>query len=218
MKIGVFDSGIGGQSVANALRKDFPSADILSIDDRAHMPYGVRSVADITSLTDAAIQPLLQAHCDGIVLACNTATAAAIEALREKYPLTPFIGLEPMLKPASVMTKSGVIAVCATPATLGSDRYATLKKDFASGLKVIEPDCSEWAYLIENGELETKKITKIINDVCAEGADVIVLACTHYHWIKEEILTSANGRAAVIDPTDAISKRVREVLAVRPSA
>lgn len=211
-KIGVFDSGIGGKSIANTLRNDYPHAQIIYVDDRNNIPYGERELNEIADLTDKAIQPLLDAKCDAIVLACNTATAAAIDTLRVKYPTIPFIGLEPMVKPASSLTKSGVIAICATPFTLHSERYRKLKDTYAAEITVLEPDCSEWAYLIEHNQLEIQKIAETIDKACAAGADVIVLACTHYHWIKEKILELSTGRAIVIDPSDAISRRVREVL------
>jgi len=212
MKIGVFDSGIGGKSIANKLQADYPTAEIIYVDDRKHVPYGSRTLEDITSLTDKAIQPLLEKQCDVIVLACNTATAAAIDILRDRYPSTPFIGLEPMVKTARNLTKSGVVAICATPFTLDSDRYVKLKNKYAMDIMVLEPDCSDWAQLIERNQIDSHKITAIINEVCDAGADVIVLACTHYHWIKEQIIQAANGRAIVIDPSDAISRRVKEVL------
>lgn len=212
MKIGVFDSGIGGKSIADKLQIDYPDAKIIYVNDQKHVPYGSRTLDDIIQLTDNAIQPLLDAQCDVIVLACNTATAAAIETLRKKYPTMPFIGLEPMVKPASTLTKSGIIAVCATPFTLGSERYLKLKETYASNTTVLEPDCSQWAYLIENNQMDIQRVAEIVNEVCDAGADVIVLACTHYHWIKEEITTVANGRAVVIDPSEAISRRVKDVL------
>ena len=212
MLIGVFDSGIGGKAVAAILQRDFPTSEILYVNDEVHVPYGARSQADIAFLTDAAIQPLLKKRCDVIVLACNTATAAAIETLRARYPDTPFIGLEPMVRPAAVITKSKVIAVCATPFTIKSKRYLSLKQKFAADITVLEPDCSEWATMIENDTADIQEIADTINQVCIQGADVIVLACTHYHWIKDEILKVVDGRAEVIDPSDAISKRVSELL------
>jgi glutamate racemase len=212
MKIGVFDSGIGGKSIADKLKIDFPDEEILYVNDSVHVPYGNRTFEDITRLTDAAIQPLLEAECNVIVIACNTATASAIEYLRAKYPTVSFVGLEPMIKPAASLTKSKIITVCATPSTLASDRYSNLKEEFASGLTVIEPDCSKWATMIEDNDIDEETITATIDDVCRSGADVIVLACTHYHWIKEEILSVAGNRAIVIDPSDSISDRVRTIL------
>lgn len=212
MKIGVFDSGIGGKTIADRLQHDYPNAEIMYVDDREHVPYGNRSQAEIIQLTNTAIQPLIKTRCDVIVLACNTATAAAIEVLRNMYPTQLFIGLDPMLKPASLLTKIGVIAVCATPFTLGSQRYNELKKKYASNITVLEPDCSDWAYMIEHNKIDDVKIAEVVDQACDAGADVIVLACTHYHWIKDKILKIADGRAIVIDPSEAISKRVGRLL------
>lgn len=215
MIIGVFDSGIGGEAIAHSLTQAFPDATVHTVNDRAHLPYGLRPAQEVISLTDVAIQPLLAAHCDVIVIACNTATAAAIETLRERYPDQPFIGLEPMVKPAAQLTENGVIAVCATPTTLASGRYLQLKQRFASDITVIEPDCSTWASMIEADALNEDHIASTIEAVCRQQADVIVLACTHYHWIREHIEKTAAGRATVIDPSDAIVRRVRQLLESR---
>lgn len=212
MKIGVFDSGIGGKSIALTLERDYPDHEVLYVHDAEHVPYGGRSLDDIISLTDAAIQPLLAAKCDLIVLACNTATAAAIEVLRAQYPHISFVGLEPMVKPAAKMTKTGVIAVCATPATLRSQRYQALKETYTKDVRVFEPDCSSWAYMIEHDELDEASIRGVVDGVLQEGADVIVLACTHYHWIKDEIVALASPKVRVIDPSEAISRRVGVLL------
>lgn len=212
MKIGVFDSGIGGKAIADRLKSDYPNEEVLYVNDYKNVPYGTRPQDEVVSLTDSAIQPLLRENCDVIVLACNTATAAAIEILRSRYASTPFIGLEPMLKPAVAETKAGIIAICATPSTLSSDRYKALKQEYAVSTTILEPDCSDWAYMIENNTIASRKVEKVIEDVCSAGADVIVLACTHYHWIKDEIVAIANGRAIVVDPSDAVSERVKAVL------
>lgn len=215
MKLGIFDSGIGGEAVARSLRQAFPTAELLLVNDKAHLPYGNRTPEDIIQLTDTAIQPLLNAKCDVIVLACNSATAAAIETLRDRYQAQPFIGLEPMIKPACAQTTSGVIAVCATPATLGSDRYVRLKERYAGDIQVLEPDCSSWARMIEDNELNESHIEQTIETACVSGADVIVLACTHYHWIREVIEKTAASRATVIDPSDAIVRQVTALLESR---
>jgi glutamate racemase len=212
MKIGVFDSGIGGKAVANSLQSAFPTATIITAHDHEHVPYGLRSIAEVIRLTDTAIQPLLSAKCDVIVIACNTATAAAIETLRDTYPQQFFVGLEPMVKPAAAMTHTKTICICATPATLRSERYLGLKKTYAANITVIEPDCSLWASLIENNTLNEAVIEATIDDACKQGADVIVLACTHYHWIRKSIETFVAGRAVVIDPSEAIVRRVSALL------
>lgn len=212
MKLGVFDSGIGGEAVAESLKKEFPAAQIITVNDRKNVPYGDKSPSEVIDLTMTAIQPLLDADCDIIIIACNTATTIAIEHLRIIFPNQKFIGLEPMVKPAAHLTKSHTIAVCATPATLTSQRYANLVKKYALHLDIIEPDCSQWAYWIENNSINRQHIESTINEVCARGADVIVLACTHYHWIKELIADIADGRATVIEPSEAIARRVRQLL------
>lgn len=212
MKFGIFDSGIGGEAVAAVLQQTFPKADIIVVNDKKNVPYGTKSVHEIIRLTTAAIQPLITAECDVIVIACNTGTAVAIEQLRTIYPGQKFIGIEPMIKTAADMTRSGIIAVCATPATLSSKRYDELKNKYASALTIIEPDCSNWARLIENNQLNRNHIESIIHDVCKQGADVIVLGCTHYHWIKENIAEVAGGHATVIEPSDAIGRRVTQLL------
>lgn len=211
MKLGIFDSGIGGEAVAASLQKAFPDATLQIVNDRKNVPYGSKTPEQIVDLTNAAIQPLLASGCDIIILACNTATAAAIEILRERYPLQPFIGLEPMVKPAASLTKTGIIAVCATPSTLRSQRYQNLIEKYGKGIKFIEPDCSQWAYMIETNHVDRSVIARIIEQCCEQGADVIVLACTHYHWIKELINEIADGRATILEPSEAIARRVKAI-------
>ena len=218
MKLGVFDSGIGGEAVAEALRKTFPRALVVTVNDRANVPYGNKPPERVIELTEAALRPLLEGGCDAIVIACNTATAVAIDELRRKHPAQKFIGIEPMIKTAAALTKTRVVAVCATAATLASARYARLARDFGGGLEIIEPDCGEWAFLIENDLINRARIQKTIDGVCERGADVIVLGCTHYHWIKELIAEVARGRARVIEPSEAIGRRVQSLLAVEPPA
>jgi glutamate racemase len=212
MKLGVFDSGIGGEAVAAALRITFPEADIITVNDRNHLPYGDKTPQEVIYLTNMAIQPLLGVECDVIILACNTATALAIETLRSRYPQQKFIGIEPMIKTAAALTKTQKIAVCATPATLASQRYRELIEKYGSDLKIIEPDCTTWASMIENNEINHQIIEQIITNVCDQGADIIVLGCTHYHWIKEDIVALTKNRATVIEPSEAIGRRVQELV------
>lgn len=213
MKLGIFDSGIGGEAVAEALRQTFPSAQIDTINDRKNVPYGDKTPEEVIRLTAVAIQPFLDGSYDVIMLACNTATALAIESLRANYPAQKFIGIEPMIKSAAKLTSTHTIAVCATPGTLASERYLKLVKKYGAHLDIIEPDCSQWAYWIENNQLNRSHVEETINEVCDRGADVIVLGCTHYHWIKELVIELAAGRAEVIEPSEAIGRRVTQLLA-----
>ena len=209
MKLGVFDSGIGGEAIASSLKNAFPEATILTVNDREHLPYGDREPAEIIMLTDTAIRPLLSAKCDVIIIACNSATAAAIETLRERYPQQKFIGLEPMVKPAATLTKTGVITICATPATLASERYKRLKDTFATDITIYEPDCSSWARMIEDNTINERLIAGMVNRSIEQNSDVVVLACTHYHWIKHLITQLAGDNIEVLDPSDAIVRRVK---------
>jgi glutamate racemase len=211
MKIGIFDSGIGGEAVAKQLSSLIPDAEILSVNDRAHVPYGSRPAEEIISLTTAAIQPLLEAQCDAIVIACNTATTVAIRHLRETYPEVKFVGIEPMIKPAAALTKTNHIAVFATPATLSSARYNELKETWARGVTIDEPDCTSWASLIEAGNQAEVPLEETIEAALEKGADVIVLACTHYHWLKERAEKVVGSRAAILEPSDAISRRIKTI-------
>src|SRR5690606_40788073 len=139
----------------------------------------------VIKLIVSAIVALLDSDCDFIILACNTASAAALESLRERYPNQSFIGLEPMVKPAARLTKTGVIAVCATPSTLASSRYAWLVETYAKNTTILQPDCSRWAYMIENNQIDRTQIEAVVKNVLSQRADTIVLGCTHYHWIKD---------------------------------
>lgn len=212
MKLGIFDSGIGGEAIADALQLTFPNAKIITVNDRCHIPYGSKTADEVIKLTNVAIQPLLKAKCDVIILACNTATALAIDSLRTNYPNQKFIGIEPMIKTAAELTTSNIIAVCATPATLASDKYHQLVHKFGTNLQIIEPDCQSWAQMIEHNHINNQIIYQTITDVCNRGADVIVLGCTHYHWIKDYIASLATSHAKVIEPSEAIGRRVKELL------
>lgn len=216
MKIGVFDSGIGGQAVADQLHILIPDAEILSVNDHEHVPYGTRTPEDIISLTHEAIQPLLEAACDVIVIACNTATTVAIRYLRETYPATKFVGIEPMVKTAAGLSESKHIAVLATPATLASPRYHELKETWAKGVTIDEPDCHDWASLIENEHITEVPIEAVVETAIEGGADVIVLACTHYHWLKDRAENAAGEHAKILEPSDAIARRITDITSRSP--
>jgi glutamate racemase len=203
MKIGVFDSGVGGLSVANAIETALPEHEIIYVTDVEHVPYGTKPAAEILGYVEPILRGLAGQGCGIIVIACNTVSTTLITELRAVIPV-PLIAMEPMVKPAAALTKSGTIAVCATPTTLRSARYAWLKETYAPDLKVIEPDCSNWSYMIEHKQVDEKQIEASIETAIAGGADVIVLACTHYHWIEKEIQQIAGHRARVIQPEQAV--------------
>ena len=212
VKIGVFDSGVGGLAVANALRRAFPNNEILLREDKEHVPYGLRQPAEILGFVIPVFQAMIADGCQLIVVACNTVSTTLISELRERFTI-PLVAVEPMIKPAAALTKSKVIAVCATPTTLASSRYKWLKKNYAKNIKVLEPDCGDWPAMIEHQTVDHQKIVYHINESLRAGTDVIVLACTHYHWIEDEIVALAAGRATVLQPEQAIIEQLKRVLA-----
>ena len=212
MKIGVFDSGMGGQSVVNAIKAALPDLEVLFETDRENVPYGGKSPERLLELAIPKIRNLEQAGCDVIVVACNTVTTTIIKEVREVIK-TPIVAIEPMIKPAAGITKTKKIVVCATPATLTSPRYKELVEEYAAGIEIFEPNCSDWALLIENNVHNQRNIELDLEKPLLEGADVVVLACTHYHWIQQEIEEIAGKyKALVIQPEQAIVERLKTVL------
>jgi glutamate racemase len=212
MKIGVFDSGLGGLSVANAIEKAFPAHEVIFRNDSKHVPYGTKKPSVIQDFVEPILKSLVEEGCSVIVVACNTVSTTLIEELRKNINI-PLVAIEPMIKPAAKLTESNIIAVCATPTTLASDRYKWLKNEYAKGVKVLEPDCSTWSRMIEDKKIDEAIIADEINDVIQLGADVIVLGCTHYHWIEDHITAVAGEKAKVLQPEQAIIKEVRRQLA-----
>ena len=211
IKIGVFDSGIGGLSVANTIKQTVSDVEVVFVNDVEHVPYGNKTPEKLLDLVSPVLDDLVQKGCQVIVIACNSVTTTIITELRARCSV-PLIGMEPMIKPASVLTKSGVVAVCATPLTLRSQRYAYLKQEYASHVQVIEPDCSEWASMIENNQIDRQKIIEQVGDIREAGADVIVLGCTHYHWIEELIRKAAGPPITVLQPEVPVVAQLQRVL------
>lgn len=211
-KIGVFDSGVGGLSVAQAIQKALPDDEVLFINDPEHFPYANKKPEELLEYVVPLLEALEDEGCEAIVIACNTVSTTIISELREKFKM-PLIAMEPMVKPAAEQTKSKTIAVCATPTTLASKRYTELKQEYAKGVKVIEPDCSKWSAMIEDDAVDEKYIRKITNDACEAGADIIVLGCTHYHWIEDLIAEESAGRARILQPEQAIILQLKRILA-----
>ena len=211
MKIGVFDSGVGGLSVANAIQKAFPAETILLREDKENLPYGTKPPEQLLTLVEPILQEMVNEGCKVIVVACNTVTTTIIEELRGRISV-PLIGMEPMIKPAAEMTKNGTIAVFATPTTLKSKRYAWLKSKYAEDTKVVEPDCSKWSSMIEHNEVDQNAIKQNVDIALQARADVIVLGCTHYHWIEGLIRKLADGKAEVLQPEQPVIEQLKRVL------
>jgi len=210
-KIGVFDSGIGGRSVANALEKAFPEDEVIFISDSINLPYGTKTPEKLKELVKPKMEELTIKGVDIIVIACNTVSTTILDYVNQIVDV-PVVGVVPMVEEASKITKSNIIAVCATPTTLLSAKYSQLKNKYAQNIKFIEPDCSRWTEMIENNEVNEAEITQKIKNACDSGADVIILGCTHYHWIEELIKRIVQNKAIVIQPENKITAEVRPLL------
>lgn len=211
MKIGLFDSGAGGRSFIAPLAERFPGSEIVYKEDVQNLPYGTKTPAQLLALTIPFFKAFEKEDCDAVLVACNTVTTNIIHELRAEVNI-PLVGVEPMIKPAALLSRTGVIAVCATPGTLRSDRYAFLKKKYAPVTKVIEPDCSNWAMLIENNSENEIQLQHMVDQLSNERVDVIVLGCTHYHWIEEELQHLAGPGMMVIQPIEPVLDQLERVL------
>lgn len=211
MKIGVFDSGVGGQAVATSIGLAFPDDDVVFINDHENVPYGAKTEIELLDLSRPKLHNLAIQGCRVIVVACNSVSTTILDQLQSEIEV-PLIGVEPMIKEAVNMSNSKVITVCATPRTLKSKRYAQLCQDYAGETVIIEPDCSQWADMIENQSIDRLKIELTISDTLDQGADVIVLGCTHYHWIQALISSVCTDRATVVQPEQHIIQKLKTVL------
>ena len=219
--VGFFDSGIGGTCILNAFRKLCPGVETVYIADSRNCPYGNKSPEEIIRLSEANVKKLLRKNCRMIVIACNTATAAAIDYLRAKYPEIPFVGLEPAVKPAALRSKTGVVGVLATAGTFHGRLYNETKAKFAKNVTVIAAQADEFVTLVERagleglGGLEGLEVEKIVRakvePLLRAGADKIVLGCTHFPHLKPVIEKVCAGRAEVIDPSDAVARQAKRV-------
>ena len=218
--IGIFDSGVGGLSVFREIRKLFPEERYIYYSDNAHCPYGEKSREYIIDRAREITRLLLSEGADIIVVACNTATAAAIGTLREEFQIR-FIGMEPAVKPAAMSTKTGVVGVLATAGTLKADKYLNTREKWAEGVKIAEHVGQGFVELVEKGCTSGPEaegvVTESLKPLLDEGADRIVLGCTHYPFLSETISKTAAiiapGRdIKVIDPAPAVAKHLLEIM------
>ncbi len=239
--VGFFDSGLGGLCILDAFRRLCPNESTLYIADSANCPYGNRPAEEIVRLSEANTKKLLRRGCKMVVVACNTATAAAIDYLRAKYLEIPFIGIEPAVKPAALKSKSGVVGVLATAGTFNGRLYNETKAKFAKDVTVVATVADEFVEMVErlkvlkvkrfkespgyehqlpttNYQLPTTLAVEAvvrsrIEPLLNAGCDKIVLGCTHFPHLKPVIERVCAGRAEVIDPSDAVARQAKRVLA-----
>lgn len=224
--IGVFDSGLGGLSVLREIHKILPNEDTLYLADQANVPYGPRPLNEVRDFAVEITKFFLQHNVKLIVVACNTASAAALHFLRSSFPSLPFVGMEPAIKPAAEHTSSGVVGVLATPATFQGALYASVIERFAQGVTVLQDTCPGLVNQIEAGEFYTPKTRQILEDalnpMLAQNIDTVVLGCTHYPFVIPLIKEIVGDGVRVIDPAPAVARQVARVLeqrqALTPSA
>jgi len=214
--IGVFDSGVGGLSVWREIAAQLPGASLLYLADQAHVPYGPRSLDEIRAFSEAIARFLLEQGCRVIVVACNTASAAALKSLRAAFPDVPFVGMEPAVKPAAQTTRTGRVGVMATPATFQGDLFASVVERFANGVQLVNQVCPGLVEQVEAGRLDTADTEALLRQylapMLAAGVDTIVMGCTHYPFLMRAIQRLAGPDVTVIDPAPAIARQVRRVL------
>lgn len=214
--VGIFDSGIGGLTVAAAIQQALPRERLLYFGDNAHIPYGERSNEQILAFSDAITRALLEQGCKLIVIACNTASAAALRTLRERLPEVTFVGMEPAVKPAVEQTRTGVVGVIATVSTVQSELFASIVERFAKDVRVLQQACPGLVRRIEGGDLGSPVLDEMLHGwldpMLEQNIDALVLGCTHYPLIRPVIERIVGPGVRVIDPAPAIARRVEHLL------
>lgn len=210
-RIAVFDSGIGGTSVLSAVRERAPWADLVYVADHAFGPYGERTLAEVRQRTEILARYLETAGIDVIVIACNSASAAALHYLREQLSDLAFVGMEPAVKPASAMTRSGRVAVMATQATFQGELFRSLVGKHGSDVEIIEQACPGLAATIDRGDDPGPLLDEFLGPIVEAKADVVVLGCTHYPLVIDEIATRLPDGVEIVDPSPSVARRVLDV-------
>ena len=218
--IGIFDSGVGGLSVFREIKKVLPEQSYIYYSDNAHCPYGEKSREYIIDRAREITRFLLGKGCEIIVVACNTATAAAIKTLREEFTVK-FIGMEPAIKPAAHLTRTGVVGVLATAGTLKATKYIDTREKWAADIRIVEHIGQGFVELVEKGVVSGSEAEEVVKasllPLLEAGADTIVLGCTHYPFLIDTISKVAGERfperpVTVIDPAPAVARHLQEVM------
>jgi glutamate racemase len=218
-RVGIFDSGVGGLSVVREIMAQLPGQPLIYLADQVNAPYGVRSLEEIRELSDGITQFLLEQGAGVIVIACNTASAAALRWLRERHPDVPFVGMEPAVKPAAERTKTRQIGVLATPATFQGELFASLVDRYGADVQVRTQVCPLFVPLVEAGELDSERtraaVREYVRPLVDAGVDELVLGCTHYPFLMPLIAEVAGPGVEIIDPAPAVARQTGRVLAQR---
>ena len=214
--IGVFDSGVGGLSVLREIHALLPAQPVLYFADQGHVPYGSRQIEEVRAFARGITRYLLGQGAQLIVIACNTASVAALKILRDEFPQIPFVGMEPAVKPAAEQSLSRKIGILATEATFQTAMYASVVDRFAHGVMLMEDPCPGLVSQIEKGNLAGKEtraiLTRALEPMVNAGVDTIVMGCTHYPFVIPLIHELAGSQLRIIDPAPAVARQVRRVL------
>ncbi|MDO8312576.1 MAG: glutamate racemase [Sideroxyarcus sp.] len=210
--IGVFDSGVGGLSVLHHIRRTLPRERLIYIADSAHVPYGDKSASYIEQRSLILTRFLVSQGADAIVIACNTATAAAVASLRSQFSI-PIVGMEPAVKPAVAASKSGVVGVLATVGTLESARFAALLEKYAGDVEILTQGCPGLVEQVELGELNSAKTRDLVErytaPLLARGADTLILGCTHYPFLAPLIREVVGANITLVDTGAAVARQLQ---------
>jgi glutamate racemase len=214
--IGIFDSGVGGLSVLRAIREQLPAENLIYLGDQGHVPYGARPMEEIQKFSEGITRFLLYQDSKIIVVACNTASAAALKTLREKFPEVSFVGMEPAVKPAAEATQTGKVGVLATPATFQGALYASVVERFGADVELFQHTCPGLVSQIESGELDTQRTREILQDallpMLEKNIDTVVLGCTHYPFVIPLIEQIVGENVRVIDPAPSVARQTQRLL------
>jgi glutamate racemase len=210
--IGVFDSGVGGLSVLHHIRQLLPQERLIYVADSGHVPYGDKSPAYIEKRSLALTRFLVSQGADAIVIACNTATAAAVTSLRSQFDI-PIVGMEPAVKPAVAATRSGVVGVLATIGTLESARFAALLEKYAGEVEIVTQGCPGLVEQVELGELHSARTRELVGrytaPLIARGADTLILGCTHYPFLATLIREMVGDGITLVDTGAAVARQLQ---------
>lgn len=213
--IGLFDSGIGGISIYNEIRKTLPNESTIYLADNLNAPYGKKSEKEIINLSIKNTQKLIDLNCKLIVVACNTATTNAVEILRETFEV-PIVGIEPSIKPAIIATKTNHIGVLATEKTLSSNLFLETSNRFSDGVNIHEQIGYDLVSIMEESgikeELLIGKLRKYIEPMLEKNIDNLVLGCTHYYFLKDILVKILPKEIKILDSSSAVCKRIKQVL------
>jgi glutamate racemase len=214
--VGVFDSGVGGLSVMRSLMAQMPDESLVYVADQAHVPYGPRSLEQVRRFSEGIVRFLQDKGAKIVVVACNSASAAALTHLRVTFPDIPFVGMEPAVKPAAEKTQTGVVGVLATPATFQGALFASVVERFATGVTLLQDTCPGLVERIEAGDLEGSQTRAILRSalapMLARGIDTVVLACTHFPFVIPLIQEIVGDKVRVIDPAPAVARQAMHLL------